>query len=153
MDILNLWSQCLLYKVILKFPMLETNNISLVCWYIIVIWPVMMADCSIQGQNIGISFWPNRALLGAWWWSTLRAASHSFTLHLMLHNLVDARNQAEWTELSKVQEFPLHSCVEFCLVCSQLRLCFWVSHHATYCARLLLTSYRPIVHACSHFWH
>ena len=28
---------------------------------------------------------------------------------------------------------------------------FRVSHHATYCARRSLTSYRPVMHACSHF--
>ena len=27
----------------------------------------------------------------------------------------------------------------------------WASHHATYCARRSLTSYRPVVHTCSHF--
>ena len=28
---------------------------------------------------------------------------------------------------------------------------FRVSHHATYCARRSLTSYRPVVNTCSHF--
>ena len=31
------------------------------------------------------------------------------------------------------------------------RLRFRVSHHATYCARRSFKSYRPVVHACSHF--
>ena len=31
------------------------------------------------------------------------------------------------------------------------RSSFRVSHHATYCARRSLTSYRPDVHTCSHF--
>ena len=34
--------------------------------------------CSVLEQNINISFGPNGALLGARWWSSLRAASRSY---------------------------------------------------------------------------
>ena len=111
-------------------------------WWLV---PEKIAFCLQRrrsGQNIDISFGPNRALLGAWWWSTPRSASHSKLLHLMLSYLVNARNQAELTELSRFSP----PCVEFCLVGSQRRSRFWVSHHTTYCTLRSLTSYRPVVH-------
>ena len=43
--------------------------------------------CSFLEQNIDISFGPNEALLDALQWSTLRAASRSYQLHLMSHLL------------------------------------------------------------------
>ena len=63
------------------------------------------SDCSVLGQNIDLSFGPNRAQLGVVWWSTLCAASRS-------RYLVNARNQAESTERSTFP--PPH--VEFCSV-------------------------------------
>ena len=47
------------------------------------------------------SFGPNGAPLGWRWWSTLRSSSCSYQLHSISHYLVKARNQAEWTELSR----------------------------------------------------
>ena len=66
----------------------------------------------------------------------------------MLCYPVKAWNLAELTEQSR---FP-PPCVDFCLIgwiwfpARMSRL--WVSHHATYCERLSLTSYWPVVHTC-----
>ena len=62
----NIWSQYLQYlqsclgicirHLVDAVPLLETENISPVCWYIIEIWPVLMA-CT----------WKNRVLLAVFW--------------------------------------------------------------------------------------
>ena len=65
-------------------------------------------------------------------------------LHLMSRYLVNARNRAESTKQSRFS--PPR--VEFCSV-GPGRVFdskFRVSHHATYCERRSLTSYRPVVH-------
>ena len=96
------------------------------------------------GPNIDVSFGPKGALLGALWWSTLRSSSDSYELHLMLHYIVNVRNQAESTEQSR---FPCPPpLVEFCSVNSPHMSHFRASHYATYCVRRSLTSY---MHTCS----
>ena len=65
----------------------------------------------------------------------------------MSRYLVNARNRAESTEQSRFSP----RCAEFCSVGSPRASHFRASHHSTYCARRSLTSYRPVVHTCSHF--
>ena len=47
----------------------------------------LQSACSVLGQNIDVSFEPNGELLDALWWSTLRAASRSYQLHLMIFSI------------------------------------------------------------------
>ena len=131
-------------------PLLETNNISLVYWYGMEIWPVLMAStwkklcsaCSVQGQNINIFSGPKGPPLGMLWWFTLHPTSRSYWYHSWSRYLVNT----DWTR----RFFPL--CIEFCSV-SCVFTCKWalpVSHHATNSVLWSLT-YWPVVTICSHF--
>ena len=123
---LQYWRRCLeifIRHFAAAVPLLETDNISQVCWYIIKICPVSMACAwknhvllaAFWDKNLDISLGPNGALHCAQQWSTVSAESRSYWLHLMLCYLVNARNWAELTEKSRF----LPPTVEVCLVCPQ----------------------------------
>ena len=91
MDILKIWSQFIICKVILEFPpslsccsdsAANRQYITGLTIYYYLSWQLVtenIAFCSsILRQNIDISFGPNGAPLGALWWSTLRSASRSY---------------------------------------------------------------------------
>ena len=101
---------------------------------------------SVLDQNIDISFGQNGAPLGALWWSTQRAVLllASFDVALLskrenpswINWIIETSSSMHWVWLRR---FPVR------------RSRFQASHHSTYCGRLSSTSYRPVVHTCSHF--
>ena len=89
-------------------------------------------------------------------WSTARRAvmvysARSITLLLASFDvaLTSEREKLSWIDWT----IKISPCTHWFLLGLFLArmLHFRASHHTTYCARRSLTSYRPVMHACSHF--
>ena len=124
-------------------PLLESENISHVCQYIsryaLFQWLVpekiafsLGRACSVLGQNIDISFGPNgpAAPLGV----REKPSWIDWTIEI----------SPSWPSTSESTLWVLDG--RFPARMSHFR----GSHHTTYCARRSLTSYRPVMHKCSH---
>ena len=97
------------------------------------------AACSILRQNIDVSFGPNGA-------SARRILLLLASFNVALPSERENPSWIDWTiEISPSIRWVLLGW--FSARVSRFR----VSHHAAYCARRSLTSYRPVMHMCSHF--
>ena len=100
--------------------------------------------CSILGQNMNISFWAARRAVMV----------HSVTSIALLLASFDIappsdREKPSWIDWT-IEISPFARWVLLGWFPAR-RSRFRVSHRAIYCARRSLTSYRPVMHMCSHF--
>ena len=106
---LQSYLQIFIYHLVAAVPLLETDNISLVCWYVIKIWPVLIActwkNCILKFclQRSGTNY---RYIIWAKWSSARRCAMvHSAccitlllaSLYVVLPSECEKQSQINWT--------------------------------------------------------
>ena len=130
--------------------------------YIIEVWPVLMACSSLVPEKIVLSLqcsgtnyryfiWAKRSTSCTAWRAEMVYSACSIALllasfHIALPSEREKQDWIDWT--IKISTSKRWFLLGWCPKC---RLCFQLSHHATYRARRSLTSYRPVVHMRYHF--
>ena len=138
-------------------PLLEIDNISPVCRYIVQILSVLMA-CTWKNCVLLAAFWDRISIfhLGQTEHRSARGDGPLCAPHRALISFIwcsaSEREKPGWIDWTS--RFPPPH-VEFCSVRSPRaplrRSRFRVRHHTTYCARRSLSSYQPVMHTCCHF--